>query len=239
MNLKAFYDSVRKSGVINLTVQNVPGFDRILKYGESIHEPLGSVSYKIATAYWETGASMRPVEEGYYLGSESRVKAFQRKLRYYPFFGRGLVQTTWETNYRKLAVLLGLPETFFVKNPEKLLTWEYALPALFKALDVGLYTGKSVDDYIDNIDESDDEDYREYLNARRTVNGTDKAATIAKIALAVEHGLTAAGYDPAGSKPVAPPPASKPTTSTAEPAAAQPSGLMQVIRALLKLLGVI
>lgn len=198
-DFKAFFETARKS--VNLTDANVDGLQRIVSYGESQKTQVNDLAYLCGTAFWETGGSCQPVEECYYLGTPARVKAAQRKLRYYPHFGRGLAQTTWPDNYRKVAKLLGLPEDFFLKDPDKLLEWEFALPALFKASETGLYTGKALSDYIDDLDEGDAEDRREYINARRVINGTDKAAKIADLALAFERALKAGGYGKASTEP--------------------------------------
>lgn len=190
-----FFDTIRNS--VGLTEVNVPGFDRIIDYGIARGYDREKLAYATATAYWESGKTMRPVKEAYWLSEDWRRK----NLRYFPWYGRGLIQTTWQGNYVAVAVLLGLPDDFFTKDPDKLLEWEYALPALFVAMEQGIYTGKDFDDYIDGIDESDDEDLREYANARRIVNGTDKQIEIGKIALAIEKGLKAAGYPDNGPQP--------------------------------------
>lgn len=194
MNREAFYNTLRPH--LGITQEFVFGTEKILDYLEAHPMNVNIGAYALATTYWETGKSMRPVEEGYYLGS--RAAAFQRKLRYYPFYGRGLIQTTWKENYEKLALLLGKPKDFFTRDADsrhRLLEWEWAIPALFKATEAGIYTGKSFADYIDDVDESDEEDFKEYKQARRVVNGTDRSAEIAKIALHFEHALRAAGYN--------------------------------------------
>jgi hypothetical protein len=56
------------------------------------------------------------------------------------------------------------------------------------------YTGKDLDDSIDLIDESDDEDFREMVKARNIVNGKDRAQEIAKLGLRFERALKAGGY---------------------------------------------
>lgn len=188
MNRQKFYNTIRND--INLTTQNVLGFEKFLDYLERIDWNINKAAYALATAYWETAQTMHPVKEAYWLSENWRKK----NLRYYPWYGRGLIQTTWKENYKNIAIKMGLPEDTFLKNPDLLLEWEYALPAMFVGMETGIYTGKSIDDYIDNIDESDTEDFKEYVNARRVVNGTDKAQTIAKLALVFEKGLKAAGY---------------------------------------------
>lgn len=193
------------------TEAEVDGCERILNF--ALHRypwkgsgtrvtPTNVLAYILATAHWE--AHFQPVAEAWYVYPNSFEKAEawrKRNLRYYPWYGRGLVQTTWERNYRALGGLLAdtldTTSQTFIDHPEKLLEWNYALWALFRALEVGLYTGKKLEDYIDDLDESDAEDRREYINTRRTVNGTDRAERIADLAIVYEHGLREAGYSEA------------------------------------------
>ena len=218
MDRKAFYDAVR--GEINLTTQNVSGFEKVLEHMEGRGTPINDGAYALATAFWETAQTMQPVREAYWLSEAWRKK----NLRYYPWYGRGLIQTTWRDNYRRIAIAMGLPADTFLKNPDLLLEWEYAIPAMFVGMETGLYTGKSFDDYIDDLDESDEEDLREFINARRIVNGTDKARQIGKLALAFDRGLKAADYgrrEPAQDIP--PPPDIEPV-DTEPPQPQKPSG---------------
>lgn len=186
MDKTKFYDSIR--GKVNLTTQNVIGFDKVLDYAILRKTPLNKLSYILSTSFWESAQTMHPVKEAYWLSEKWR----KDNLRYYPWYGRGLIQTTWETNYKKMSEFVG---TDLTKNPDLLLEFKYALPALFIGMEKGIYTGKDLDDYIDNIDESDELDFIEYKNARRIVNGTDKAETIAKLSLVFEKGLKDAMYD--------------------------------------------
>lgn len=188
MNLTKFYDQIRPH--LSLTTQNVQGFDRILHYLESKKTQINSAAYLLATAWWETNKQMWPIKEAYWLSETWR----KNNLRYYPWYGRGLIQVTWKENYIKVARMIGVPETTFTNDPDKLMEWQYALPALLIGAQEGIYTGKGLDDYIDDIDESDAEDHKEYVAARRVVNGTDKAATIANLALKFEDALRFAGY---------------------------------------------
>lgn len=184
-NYAKFYNSIRRK--LNLTTMNVMGMDKVLAYGLPRRNSTQQFAYILATAWWESAQTMQPVKEAYWMSEAWR----KRNLRYYPHYGRGLVQTTWEWNYRKMSPVVG---TDLVRNPDALLEWQYALPALFVGMEKGMYTGKSVDDYIDDLDESDAEDFREYKNARRVVNAMDQAAAIASLALTFEKGLKAGGY---------------------------------------------
>lgn len=191
MDLKKFFDVVRPHE--NLTTQNVEGMTLTLNYAETLKKKLNTqrLAYVLATAWWETAATMQPVKEAYWKDEAWR----KRNLRYYPWYGRGLIQTTWEKNYVAIAKAMNLPANTFTNNPDLLLTMSHALPAMFVGMEKGIYTGKDLDDYIDDIDEADDEELREYVNARRIVNGTDKATRIANLALLFERALKAAGYN--------------------------------------------
>lgn len=185
MDRKVFYNSIRSS--IGLTEQNVQGFEKVLDYAEQHKTNPRFLPNILAQAFWESGRTMWPVREAFWLSEAWR----KQHLRYYPFYGRGLIQTTWQANYAKMGKIV---KADLVKHPELLLDWEYALPALFIGMEEGIYTGKKLSDYIDDKDEPDAEDYREFVNARRIVNGTDRAQEIAKLALVFEHALGAAKY---------------------------------------------
>lgn len=185
MDLKKFYDSVRKD--IQLTDANVAGFDKVLSYLEQHEDNLQHAANITATAFWETGRTMQPVKEAYWLSEDWRKK----NLRYFPYYGRGYVQLTWDYNYKKASDYFGVD---FVKNPDLVMKPEYALPILVVGMNEGWFTGKKLSDYIDDIDEDDKEDLREFINARRIVNGTDKQVEIGNLSLVFEKGLKAAGY---------------------------------------------
>jgi hypothetical protein len=60
----------------------------------------------IATIGVEAGA-FRPVREAYYLGEPEPAETWrQNNLRYWPWFGRGLIQLTWLSNYQRYSPLV-------------------------------------------------------------------------------------------------------------------------------------
>jgi putative chitinase len=216
MERKRFYDSLRPM-LGPLSAGNVAGFELCLNEAERRKTALGSLAYILATAWWESAKTMAPVEEGFYLGA--KAKAFQRKLRYWPYYGRGLVQLTWKENYEKVGKFYGLD---LVNHPERALNPKLSTQILFDGMEKGWFTGKKVSDFVDVLDEKDDEDLREYIAARRVVNGTDRAAEIGKLTLAFESALKLAGYDHDGraaSGPVARPipPVTVPATDVPMP----------------------
>lgn len=147
-------------------------------------------AYVLATALWETARTMRPVRE---YGGET----YLRTKKYYPYVGMGYVQLTWKANYEKAGRKLGVD---FLSNPKLLLEPRYAAPILVTGMKEGWFTGRKLADYI-TLQKSD------FTSARRIVNGTDKAASIAAIAREYDKALLAEGYGvdaPATGAPTAP-----------------------------------
>ncbi|WP_162651541.1 glycoside hydrolase family 19 protein [Lentilitoribacter sp. Alg239-R112] len=139
-------------------------------------------AYILATAYWETARTMRPVKEAYWVdGAEAWRK---KNLRYYPWYGRGFVQLTWEDNYIKAGKELGVD---FTKNPDKVMEPKNSAYILVKGSMDGWFTGKKVSDYV-TLKSSD------FRGARRVINGTDKRDQIASIAKQYDKALEAMGY---------------------------------------------
>jgi putative chitinase len=58
------------------------------------------------------------------------------------------------------------------KNPDLALEVRYAIPIMFIGMKAGLFTGKKFADYFNPTKE-------DWVNARRMINGTDKAHLIA------------------------------------------------------------
>ena len=85
------------------------------------------------------------------------------------YYGRGFVQLTWKYNYEKFAKLLGVD---LVWHPEYALHSDVAGEVIVLGMRDGLFTGRRLSDYIhgSTVD---------YYNARRIVNGLDRASTIA------------------------------------------------------------
>lgn len=106
----------------------------------------------------------------------------------YKYRGHGY-QTTGRQHFTTFAQRLGVD---LVGRPEMLDgNVELAAAALIIGMKEGIYTGKSFSSYLDHKDEPDAEDLREFINARRIVNGTFNAQAIGHYALNFEHALRA------------------------------------------------
>lgn len=146
------------------------------------------VAYALATAWHETAHTMQPVKEyggdKYYwrmydIDGERPEKARELGnekpgdgVRY---CGRGYVQLTGRTNYRK----------FGIENaPDDAMKPEVAARIMRDGMERGVFTGKKLSDYLPG----------DYVNARRIINGRDKAEMIAGYARNFERALIAGGW---------------------------------------------
>lgn len=126
------------------------------------------IAYVLATTQWETNQTFRPVREAYWLDEEWRRK----NLRYYPYYGRGFVQLTWENNYAKYSQIIGVN---LVAKPDLAMEPATACFILVHGFKTGTFTGRKISDYIH-------ESKTDFVRARRCINDSDRANEIADIA---------------------------------------------------------
>ncbi len=234
MNLEKFYDVVRKT--LTLTNENVRGFDFILEEAEARKVPVNDLAYILATTFHETAGRMQPIAE--YGKGKGKKYGVPGKYGQIPY-GRGYVQLTWDENYEKADKKLGLKGSL-LKNFDLALTSKIAVKILFVGMAEGWFTGKKLRDFIDTIDESDEEDGREFEESRRVINGVDKKQLISKYALIFEKALKAAGYGEKGAyvppmPPVDDPGVPKPTAPV-DPAPESGNWVQILIDILIKLI---
>jgi hypothetical protein len=165
---KIYFDEVREllfSGT--LTQQQVDGQTVILAVWEYQKlTDLRWLAYMLATVFHECATRMWPITEA---GSQ----AYLQGKDYWPYIGRGFVQLTWEDNYRRASVELGLvDDRDLVAHPEMALDSLIATRVLFMGMSEGWFTGKRLSDYFDA--DTDDP-----VNARQIINGNDCDAKIA------------------------------------------------------------
>lgn len=128
------------------------------------------IAYVLATTEWETNKTFKPVVEAYWLRNAEAWR--KRNLRYWPYHGRGYVQLTWKNNYQKYADLLGVD---LVRQPDLACVPQHACFILVHGFRTGTFTGRRLTDYIDDM-------RCDYVNARRCINGLDRAHDIARLA---------------------------------------------------------
>ena len=179
LDKRTFFDAIRPSTLFHnsLSQQQVDGMDAILDTWNSgppglFEGPVydAHLSYMLATVYHETARTMSPVREGL-----SASDAWRKShLRYYPWYGRGLVQLTWEANYRKMTTNLKpfFPNIDLISNPDQALDPAISVGILFYGMSRGSFTGKSLHTYIHG-------GVTDFTNARRIINGMDRARLVA------------------------------------------------------------
>lgn len=159
----AFFAHVRRENFHGrLKQMQVDGINAILDYAATRWPKMidSELAYVLATAQWESAHTMQPIEEGFPLQGAA-LRRFQKRLRYYPWFGRGQVQVTWEANYRRFNLL----------PPEKALEMENSLRVLFEGMIFGLFRkGHKLANYFSAT-------HSDPINARLIVNGVPRGAS--------------------------------------------------------------
>lgn len=163
-----YFDNVKESlfGGVLQQVQ-VDGQNLMLAVWEyqDIEDDLRHLAYMLATVHHECATRFWPITE---YGSDSYLQG----KSYYPYIGRGFVQLTWKDNYARASSELNLTdERDLVNFPDMALDSLIATRILFRGMRVGWFTGKTLPNY---FNETTDDPY----NARRIINGTDKADLI-------------------------------------------------------------
>jgi predicted chitinase len=126
------------------------------------------IAYVLATVEWETAQTFKPVREAFWLSEDWR----RQNLGYYPYYGRGYVQLTWKTNYAKYGQILGID---LVNDPDLAMDANTALFVLVHGFKIGTFTGRKITEFIN-------EHQTDFVNARRCINGRDRAHDIAQLA---------------------------------------------------------
>lgn len=125
------------------------------------------LAYMLATTKHETAHTMKPIEEY----GKGAGRAYGVAVNGHVYYGRGFVQLTWAVNYAKMAALTGVD---LVNHPELALDPKIAALIMFEGMRGGMFTGVGLPRYFSAT--ADDP-----VNARRIINGTDKAEEIADI----------------------------------------------------------
>lgn len=139
------------------------------------------LAYILATVYHETDKTMQPIAEY----GKGRGKPYGNKFKYgggpgkrvaytQPdklYYGRGHTQNTWYEIYDRLTKA-NKNGWDFLNDPDLLLLMRPSIWATFYGMTTGLYTGRKLAHYFDH-------QLEDAVNARKIINGTDKAELIA------------------------------------------------------------
>ncbi|MBS7697862.1 MULTISPECIES: glycoside hydrolase family 19 protein [unclassified Chelatococcus] len=185
MSRAAFYSAVRKRPFGGALVQSqVDGMETILDAwnGLAISDDRRWLAYMLATTFHETAATMQPIRErggsAYFTrmydirGERPRVATELGNSR--PgdgalYHGRGYVQLTGRRNYARASDVV---QYDLLADPDAAMRADIATAIMFAGMRDGWFTGKRLADYFSRT--KDDP-----ANARRIINGTDKAQMIA------------------------------------------------------------
>lgn len=190
-NRKAFFDNIRpifRDNSVTLTKKHVSAIEFLLdKFENDPHwTDIRHVAYAFATIARETAWTFLPITE--YGGKKYFTKYDVGKLAKqlgntpeadgdgYLYRGRGYVQITGRTNYEKFGI---------EDAPEKALDPEFAFHIMTRGMFEGVFTGRKITDYINDTKTG-------YFNARKVINGLDKAAYLEGLAVRFHTALEAA-----------------------------------------------
>ncbi len=157
--------------------------DERFRAAKDIRTPRRQLAYCLATFKWETAHTMRPIKEyggaAYFnkrYGPQTRVGKTLGNIKAgdgAKFCGRGFVQLTGRNNYTKAGKFVGVD---LINNPEKACNPDIAYRIATEGMIEGWFTGRKLSNYFA------DGKLPQWEQARRIINGMDKAAKIASIA---------------------------------------------------------
>jgi len=187
---KTLFDLYREHAQMRFTQSQVEGIENLLDFVE--RDPgltdLRWVAYMLATVKHECADTWQPIEER---GSETYFQRYESATRTgrvlgnvekgdgVRYKGRGYVQLTGRANYRQFGRRLSLG---LEQNPELALNPEVSYRIASLGMRQGLFTGKALEHYLHGP-------ITDYRNARRIINGVDRADIIARYAAKMEVGL--------------------------------------------------
>ena len=193
-NSQAFFDAVRTSGIFAkpLKPDQVKGLETVCRAAKAAGWPLAFTAYALATACHETAYTMQPVREAFWLSENWR----RSHLRYYPFYGRGYVQLTWKPNYQRADTELDLKGRL-TGNLDVAMDPDIAAKIMVKGMQDGWFAGDKKGKRHTlkrHLPASGAATLAQLTEARRIINGTDKAKKIAGEAIKFQAALQAGGW---------------------------------------------
>ena len=194
----AFFDWLRINDMLGpiLSVSEVEGLQVISAATGVAGWPIAWTAYALATAYHETAHTMQPVKER---GGEDYFRRMYDISGRNPdlamrlgniqigdgpkYAGRGYVQLTGRANYQRAQMELGQK---LVDLPDLAMNDAIAASVMVKGMSEGWFTGRSMQTYLPSKSQAT---RGQFIEARRIINGTDRAQDIAGYALDFQEAL--------------------------------------------------
>ncbi|MER8960231.1 glycoside hydrolase family 19 protein [Mesorhizobium sp. M0701] len=174
-----------------MTQSQVNGITAILNTWEPALSTLDDrwLAYMLATAHHETGRTMQPVRETFAATDQGAIAILERawaakRLPWVtnPYWrpdsqgkswlGRGLVQLTHKANYERIGRLLKVD---LVTNPDLAMQPLVAANIMVRGMIDGIFTRYRLSQFFDG-------QKADWRNARRIINGTERADLVASYA---------------------------------------------------------
>jgi putative chitinase len=193
LSLSGFYAAIRPFFGGQLSQSQVDNFQLLLGLGVARCPSLEALAYVLATVRHEAGAGMAPVREvgrgeGYDYGKHLDMGRGPGHRTSYTtpdelYYGRGHIQLTWRCNYVAMGRLVGAD---LLTHPDLMLTPAVSAQVAIEGMMRGSFTGRKLADYFGPGVTPDP------YNARRIINGLDRAELIARYYAAFLGALQAA-----------------------------------------------
>ena len=187
-----FFDTVQHSLFKgSLTPAQIEGMNAMLDYWNANLATADRrwLAYILATAFHETAYTMQPVRETLATSDSRAVEILETafasgrlswvKSPYWRadedgkcWLGRGLVQLTHKRNYEAMSEVTGID---LVAHPDRAMEMAPAVTILIEGMLRGSFTNHRLCDHLN-------EEREDWVNARRIVNGTDRAEKLADYA---------------------------------------------------------
>lgn len=181
-----FFNKYRTLFRERLTQEQVDALELLLYYIErdDRHTMWEHFAYLLGSFKLETNNTYKPVTEAYWLSTGAAYRWCENKYGYktdkgkelgntaagdgFKYRGHGLIQITGKSNFRKMSPVIGLD---LVNDPDATLRLDVSYTIASYGCAHGIFTGRRLNQYIypGHVD---------YRNARRVVNGMNKARSI-------------------------------------------------------------
>ncbi|MBB3563438.1 putative chitinase [Rhizobium sp. BK512] len=192
LDRQSFFDTVQHSLFKgSLTPAQIEGMNAILDYWNANLATADRrwLAYILATAFHETAYTMQPVRETLATSDSRAVEILETafasgrlswvKSPYWRadedgkcWLGRGLVQLTHKRNYEAMSEVTGID---LVAHPDRAMEMAPAVTILIEGMLRGSFNSHRLCDHLN-------EEREDWVNARRIVNGTDRAEKLADYA---------------------------------------------------------